>query len=198
MGVFGYPNSGAPTVIERIVVVDRDGVVNEDSDDYIKSAEEWRPLPGSIEALSRLCHAGYRVCIVSNQSGLRRGLFGLSELNAMHKKLRDLLAAQGAQVEMIAFCPHLPSDACDCRKPRPGLLFSVAERLGVSLAGAPFIGDSISDVLAARAARMIPWLVRTGKGESTLAREATSLEGIPVFQNLAGAVEHFLTVGVGL
>ena len=93
---------------DRVIVVDRDGVINEDSDEYIKSPEEWKALPGSIEALSKLSHAGCRICVVSNQSGLGRGLFGLSELNDMHRKLRDLLAGQGAQIEMIAFCPHLP------------------------------------------------------------------------------------------
>jgi len=182
---------------DRILVVDRDGVINEDSDTYIKSVDEWNPLPGSIEALSRLFHSGYRICVVSNQSGLGRGLFGLSELNAMHKRLRDVLAAQGAQVELIAFCPHLPSDDCDCRKPRPGLLFKVEERLGVSLSGVPFVGDSISDVVAARAAKMSPWLVRTGKGETTLKRDVGDLDGVPVFQNLAGAIEHLLMLSQG-
>lgn len=183
---------------DRVIVIDRDGVINEDSDEYIKSAEEWRALPGSIEALSRLSHAGHRICVVSNQSGLRRGLFGLAELNDMHRKLRDLLAGQGAQIEMIAFCPHLPTDGCDCRKPRPGLLFAVGERLGISLNGVPYIGDSLSDVQAARAAGMEPWLVRTGKGERTLAREGHTLGDTRVFPNLAGAVEYFLYFGPSL
>lgn len=182
-------------MVERLVILDRDGVINEDSDAYVKSAEEWRPLPGSIEALSRLWHGGYRICVVSNQSGVGRGLFGLAELNAMHKKLRDLLAAQGAQLEMIAFCPHPPSDGCSCRKPQAGLLLTVGERLGLSLRGVPFIGDSIGDVMAARAAQMVPWLVRTGKGERTLARERTVLEGVPVFPDLAVAVDHLLEFG---
>lgn len=192
MGEFGFQNFGMAEMADRILVVDRDGVINEDSDSYIKTVEEWNPLPGSMEALAKLFHSGYRICVVSNQSGLGRGLFGLSELNAMHKKLRDVLAAQGARVELIAFCPHLPSDDCDCRKPRPGLLFQVEERLGISLAGVPFIGDSISDIGAARAARMSPWLVRTGKGETTLKRDVGDLDGVAVFQNLAGAVEHLL------
>lgn len=183
-------------MIERLIIVDRDGVINEDSDEYIKGPEEWRPLPGSIDALSRLYHAGYSICVVSNQSGLARGLFGLAELNAMHKKLRDLLAGQGAQVEMIAFCPHLPADRCNCRKPRPGLLFTVGERLGLSLLGIPYIGDSISDVMAARAARMAPWLVRTGKGEATLERDGASLDDVRVFSNLSGAVDALLGPGL--
>lgn len=182
-------------MVERVVIVDRDGVINDDSDDYIKGPEEFRALPGSIEALSRLWHGGYRICVVSNQSGLARGLFGLAELNAIHKKLRDLLAAQGSQLEMIAFCPHHPSDGCRCRKPRPGLLFAVAERLGLSLRGVPYIGDSISDVKAAQAARMLPWLVQTGKGVRTLEREAGSLGNTLVFRDLAEAVDHLLEIG---
>jgi len=183
-------------MIERLIIVDRDGVINEDSDEYIKGPEEWKAIPGSIEALARVFHAGYRVCVVSNQSGLRRGLFGLAELNEIHRKLRDLLAGQGAQVEMIAFCPHLPTDGCKCRKPQPGLLFSVGERLGVSLKGVPFIGDSLGDVLAARAAQMAPWLVRTGKGEATVARESGSLDDVLVFPHLAAAAEHVLYGGL--
>ena len=183
---------------DRVIVVDRDGVINEDSDEYVKSSEEWKAIPGSIEALSKLSHAGCRICVVSNQSGLSRGLFGLSELNDMHRKLRDLLAGQGAQIEMIAFCPHLPTDGCDCRKPRPGLLLSVQQRLGVSLKGVPFIGDSIGDVQAARAAGMEPWLVRTGKGEKTLAREGRALGNTRVFPNLLGAAEYFLYPGPSL
>jgi D-glycero-D-manno-heptose 1,7-bisphosphate phosphatase len=183
---------------DRVIVVDRDGVINEDSDDYIKSSDEWKAIPGSIEALSKLSHAGCRICVVSNQSGLGRGLFGLSELNDMHRKLRDLLAGQGAQIEMIAFCPHLPADGCGCRKPRPGLLLAVQERLGVALKGVPYIGDSLSDVQAARAAGMEPWLVRTGKGERTLAREGRSLGNTRVFSNLLGAAEYFLYPGPSL
>jgi D-glycero-D-manno-heptose 1,7-bisphosphate phosphatase len=182
-------------MIERLVIVDRDGVINEDSDEYIKGPEEWKPLPGSIDALSRLYHGGYRVCVVSNQSGLARGLFGLAELNAMHKKLRDLLAGQGAQVEMIAFCPHLPNDRCNCRKPRPGLLLTVGDRLGLSLRGIPYIGDSITDVMAARAAQMAPWLVRTGRGEATLERDGSCLDDVRVFANLSGAVDALLEFG---
>jgi D-glycero-D-manno-heptose 1,7-bisphosphate phosphatase len=183
-------------MVERLVIVDRDGVINEDSDEYVKGPEEWRPIPGSIEALARLSHGGYRICVVSNQSGLSRGLFGLAELNAMHRKLRDLLAAQGAQIEMIAFCPHHPTAGCACRKPNPGLLLAVGERLGVSLEGVPFIGDSMSDVLAARAAQMSPWLVRTGKGERTLEHEYESLDEVRLFPDLAAAADRLLEFGL--
>lgn len=179
-------------MVERLVMVDRDGVINEDSDSYIKNPDEWKPIPGSIEALARLAHAGFRVCVVSNQSGLGRGLFGPSDLNAMHRKLRDLLASQGAQIEMIAFCPHLPTDGCSCRKPNAGLVLAVAERLGMGLEGVPYIGDSFSDVETARAVQMVPILVRTGKGERTIQREGASLLGVKVFPNLATAVDDLL------
>lgn len=182
-------------MVDQLVVLDRDGVINEDSDEYIKGAEEWFPIPGSIEAIARLCHGGFRVCVVSNQSGLGRGLFGLAELNAMHRKLRDLLAAQGAQIEMIAFCPHIPAAGCGCRKPQPGLLLAIGERLGVALRGVPFIGDSLSDILAARAVQMRPWLVRTGKGEVTLREWKGSLGDVSVVPNLAIAAERLLDAG---
>ena len=182
-------------MVEHLVVLDRDGVINQDSDQYIKGAEEWDPIPGSIDAIARLCHGGFRVCVVSNQSGLGRGLFGLAELNAMHRKLRELLATQGAQIEMIAFCPHVPAVGCSCRKPEPGLLLAIGERLGVSLRGVPFIGDSLSDVLAARAAQMTPYLVCTGKGEITLREGKGSLDDVSVFPNLAAAAEHLVDAG---
>jgi D-glycero-D-manno-heptose 1,7-bisphosphate phosphatase len=181
---------------ERVLVLDRDGVINEDSDDYIKGPEEWQPIPGSIEAIARLCHGGYRICVASNQSGIARGLFGLGRLNAMHQKLRELLAKQGGQVELIAFCPHSPADHCLCRKPRPGLLLEIGSRLGIPLSGIPFVGDSIVDVEAARAAGMSPWLVRTGKGERTLAFAKDRLSGVLVFRDLGAVADHALGSGL--
>ncbi|MBK1694809.1 D-glycero-beta-D-manno-heptose-1,7-bisphosphate 7-phosphatase [Chromatium weissei] len=155
---------------ERVIILDRDGVINEDSNDYIKSVAEWKPLPRSIEAIARLSHAGYRIAIASNQSGIGRGLFPLSELNAMHQLLRELVAAQGGKIEMIAFCPHAPNAQCECRKPNIGLLTEIANRMNINLIGVPFIGDSISDVIAARRVGAIPWLVMSGKGQYTLAQ----------------------------
>jgi D-glycero-D-manno-heptose 1,7-bisphosphate phosphatase len=180
---------------ERLLVLDRDGVINEDSDQYVKSPSEWLPIPGSLEAIARLCHGGYRICVVTNQSGLARGLFGLEQLNGMHRRLRDLLAKLGGQVEMIAFCPHSPALGCDCRKPSPGLLVEIAGRLAVQLDGIPFVGDSISDVEAARAVGMVPCLVRTGKGERTLTDESPRLDGVAVFRDLAAVADYLLGVG---
>ena len=177
---------------DRVLIIDRDGVINQDSDDYIKSLDEWLPLPGSIEAIARLSHAGFRVAVASNQSGLARGLLSLNELNAMHRRLRELLSEQGGRIEMIAFCPHAPGEDCNCRKPRPGMLLDIGARLSVDIGGAPFIGDSLSDVDAARAAGMEPWLVRTGKGERTLGYSRDRLSGVRVFENLRTAADALL------
>jgi D-glycero-D-manno-heptose 1,7-bisphosphate phosphatase len=177
---------------DGFVVLDRDGVINQDSDAYIKSADDWLPIPGSIEAIARLNHAGFLVGIVSNQSGIARGLFDLSALDAMHQKLHTLLARQGGRVEMIAYCPHSPQMGCLCRKPQPGLLAAIGERLGIKLAGVPFVGDSWGDVQAARAVGMAPWLVRTGKGERTLESGLGDLDDIRVFADLRAVADELI------
>jgi D-glycero-D-manno-heptose 1,7-bisphosphate phosphatase len=175
---------------DAVVILDRDGVVNEDSDAYIKSASEWIPIPGSLEAIARLNHAGFRVGIVSNQSGLARGLFDIAALGAMHHKLRDLLAKHGGRVEMIAYCPHGPTDGCSCRKPRSGLLTALATRLGIDFKGVPMVGDSLADIEAARSLGMIPWLVLTGKGKRTLECDVGDLSGVRVLPDLRAVVEE--------
>jgi len=124
----------------QLLILDRDGVINQDSDDYIKSPDEWVPIPGSLEAIARLSHAGFRIAVATNQSGLARGLFGLETLNAIHRRLRDRVESEGGRIEMIAFCPHGPNDGCNCRKPRPGLLLEFAARFDVDLSAVPFIG----------------------------------------------------------
>ncbi len=174
---------------DRIVILDRDGVINHDSDQFIKSIDEWIPLPGSIDAIARLCQAGYRVAVATNQSGLARGLLTPADLDAMHRRLRELLAEQGGQIEMIVFCPHSPDEGCGCRKPQPGMLEEIARRLSVELAGIPFIGDSLGDIVAARAAGAEPWMVRTGKGEATLAGGFPDLVDVPVYADLAAVVD---------
>lgn len=177
---------------DRLVILDRDGVINHDSDDYIKSPDEWIPIPGSLEAIARLSHAGFRVTVATNQSGLARGLFTITTLNAIHQRLREQVEAEGGRIEMIAFCPHGPDDGCDCRKPRPGLLLEIAARFNVSLADVPFIGDSLRDIQAARAVGAQPWLVCSGKGESTLERlrrQGTddALRQLPIYPDLNAA-----------
>lgn len=177
----------------KLVILDRDGVINEDSDEYIKSVDEFRFIPGSLEAIARLNQAGYRVAVATNQSGIARGYFDLDTLNSMHGKLRRALAAVGGHIEMIAFCPHGPDDGCQCRKPLPGLLQEISKRLGQSLVGVPAIGDSLRDIEAARQVGASPILVRTGKGEHTLAKNV-GLEGVPVYRDLSEAVDALLTV----
>lgn len=177
-----------------LIILDRDGVINQDSDAFIKSPQEFIPLPGSLEAIARLNAAGYRVAVATNQSGIARGLFDLDALNAMHKKLKTLLAAVGGRIDALAFCPHGPDAGCDCRKPKPGLLRQIAAELDVELNGVPVIGDSLRDLQSAQAVGATPMLVRTGKGERSLVQLAgePTLRGVPVFADLAAAVDALL------
>lgn len=183
----------------KLVILDRDGVVNEDSPDYVKTVAEWRPLPGSIAAIARLSQAGYRVVIATNQSGLARGLFGLDELEAIHAKMVTLVEAAGGTIDGIFYCPHSPDAACDCRKPAPGLLDAIAREMGVELPGVPLIGDSLRDLQAGLARGCLPILVRTGKGHHTELKLAeqpqTALRNAPVFDDLAQASEFVLAQG---
>lgn len=174
-----------------LAILDRDGVINADSDAFIKSVDEWQPLPGSIEAIARLKHAGWQVAVATNQSGIGRGLFDEATLHAMHAKLAALLAEQGAALDLIVWCPHAPGQVCDCRKPLPGLFHQVAQRLGRSLDGAVAIGDSLRDLQAAVAVGVRPVLVRSGKGERTLAKGGVP-EGTAVYADLAQAVQALL------
>lgn len=175
----------------KLIILDRDGVINEDSDEYVKSPEEFIFIPGSLEAIARLVNAGYRVTVATNQSGLARGLFDLDTLNQMHGKLQRALATLGAQIDLIAYCPHGPNDDCRCRKPQAGLYREIAERLGVKLEGVPVVGDSLRDLEAARTVGARPMLVRTGKGERTLAN-GEGLAQVPVYADLAEAVDALL------
>ncbi len=175
----------------KLIILDRDGVINQDSDDYIKTVDEFIPLPGSLEAIARLNQAGYRVTVATNQSGIARGYYDIATLNAMHDKLRRLLSNLGASIDMIAFCPHGPDDNCDCRKPKPGLYREIAKRFETSLKGVPVIGDSLRDLQAAVEVGAKPILVRTGKGMRTLEKEG-ELEGIPVYDDLAAAITALL------
>lgn len=180
----------------KLVVLDRDGVINEDSDQYIKSPAEWVPIPGSLEAIARLCRAEYRVAIVTNQSGIARGLFTLDTLNRIHARMLEHIQRKGGAIDAIMVCPHGPEDDCDCRKPRPGMLQDLAKRLNINLHGVPMVGDSIRDLEAARAAHCSPVLLRTGNGGDSEARLPTSglPDGIPVFDDLA-AFTHVLLRG---
>ena len=157
-----------PQSLPKFIILDRDGVVNLDSDQFIKTPDEWVPIAGSLEAIAMLNQAGYRVVIASNQSGIGRGLFEMSALNAMHEKMYKALAALGGRVEAVFFCPHTAADNCDCRKPKSGLYEQIGERFGVELRNVPTVGDSLRDLEAGVAVGCLPHLVRTGKGLRTL------------------------------
>jgi len=175
----------------KLIILDRDGVINEDSDNYIKSAAEWRPIPGSLEAIARLNQHGYRVAVATNQAGLARGLFDMHALNAIHQKLHLAAQTVGAHVNAIFFCPHAPEDFCDCRKPRPGMLRAVGQRFGSELAGIPFVGDSLRDLQAAFEVGCTPYLVRTGKGKLTIDKGGLP-PGTIVLDSLAAVVDKLL------
>jgi D-glycero-D-manno-heptose 1,7-bisphosphate phosphatase len=171
----------------KIVILDRDGVINEESESFIKTPEEWRPIPGSLEAIARLNHAGYQVVLATNQSGVGRGLFEVSTLNAIHDRMHHALAQIGGRIDAIFFCPHAQDANCDCRKPRAGLLEEIARRFNVDLRGVPSVGDALRDLQASAVVGATPILVLTGKGAKT--REAGGLpEGTQVYDDLAAAV----------
>ena len=153
----------------KLVILDRDGTINEDRDDYVKSPAEWVPIPGSLEAIARLNHAGWHTVIASNQSGLARGLFDMATLNAIHARMNRELAAVGGRIDAIFFCPHTAEDQCDCRKPKPGMLQQIIDRFEIDPEDTPVVGDSLRDLQAGATLGFPVHLVLTGKGEKTLA-----------------------------
>ena len=175
----------------KLIILDRDGVINFDSDQFIKSPEEWKPIPGSAEAIARLCQADYRVVVATNQSGIARGLFDLPTLNAIHDKMHKTVALAGGRIEAVFFCPHGPEADCHCRKPSHGMLEEIASRYNTGLAGVPAVGDSLRDLEAAVKMGAQPILVRTGKGEKTLAKGGLP-EGTKVYADLAAAVAELV------
>jgi D-glycero-D-manno-heptose 1,7-bisphosphate phosphatase len=176
----------------KLIILDRDGVINYDSDQYIKSPDEWKPIPGSLEAIARLNQWGYRVIVATNQSGVGQGLFEMDVLNAIHDKMIKAAAQVGGRFDAIFFCPHTSGDGCDCRKPKPGLLRDIASRYNVDLGGVPVIGDSLRDLQAAVAVDAQPILVLTGKGEKTVNDPALPAV-TTVFPDLAAAVTKLVT-----
>ena len=168
----------------KLVILDRDGVINVDSAQYIKGPEEWRPLPGSLEAIARLARAGYRVAVATNQSGIGRGLFDMATLNAVHDKMHRAVAQAGGRIDAIFYCPHAADSTCDCRKPRPGMLLEIGERFNVALRGVPVVGDALRDLQAAAAVEARPMLVLTGKGERTR-KEGDLPQRTEIFPDLA-------------
>lgn len=169
----------------RLVILDRDGVINEDSDGFIKSPEEWIPIPGSLEAITRLCREDYRVVLATNQSGVARGLFDMGILNQIHLRMLDQIRQKGGEIDAIFFCPHGPDDGCDCRKPQPGMFRDIADRLHINITGVPIVGDSLRDIQAAKAVDALPILVLTGKGKKTLDNMGKDeVKAVAVFEDL--------------
>ncbi|MEO5694026.1 MAG: D-glycero-beta-D-manno-heptose 1,7-bisphosphate 7-phosphatase [Usitatibacter sp.] len=175
----------------KLVILDRDGVINFDSEQYIKSPAEWRPIPGSIEAIARLNQNGYRIAVATNQSGIGRGLFDMATLNAINDKMMEMVFRQGGRIDALFFCPHTAAEKCACRKPNTGMYEEIAERFHTELKGVPCIGDSLRDLQAADAVGGQPILVLTGKGTKTKA-EGGAPKKTQVFEDLAQASHHLI------
>ena len=175
----------------KLIILDRDGVINFYSTQFIKSPDEWKPIPGSLEAIARLTREGWRVVVATNQSGLARGLFEMATLNAIHAKMHKAVTQAGGRIEAVFYCPHAADMSCGCRKPKPGLFDEIAARYGRDLRDVPAVGDSLRDLQAAASVGARPILVRTGKGEKTLAAGGLP-ENTPVFADLGEAVDYLL------
>lgn len=172
----------------KLAILDRDGVINYDSDAFIKTPDEWKPIPGSLEAVARLTQAGYRVVVATNQAGIGRGLLDMAALNAINDKMWKAANQAGGRIDAMFFCPHTTADNCECRKPATGMFKEISQRFGLELGGVPAIGDSMRDLQAAAAVGAIPVLVLTGKGKKTKA-EGGLPENTRIFRDLAAAVD---------
>lgn len=176
----------------KLIILDRDGVINHDSVEFIKSPDEWLPVQGSLEAIAQLNQAGYKVVVATNQSGISRKLFDMQTLNAIHQKMHDHAQLVGATIDAVFFCPHAADFNCDCRKPKPGMLREIGKRYDIDLKGVPVVGDSLRDLQAGFVLGCAPHLVLTGKGESTMAAGGLP-PGAKVHKNLAEAVQYLLS-----
>jgi D-glycero-D-manno-heptose 1,7-bisphosphate phosphatase len=175
----------------KLVILDRDGVINFDSDQYIKSPAEWRPIPGSIEAIARLNQGGWRIAVATNQSGIGRGLFDMATLNAINDKMMEMVFRQGGRIDALFFCPHTAAEGCGCRKPRTGMLEEIGARFHTDLKGVPLVGDSLKDLQAAEEVGAQPLLVLTGKGQRTRTEGGLPRRTL-VFDDLADAARHLI------
>lgn len=180
-----------------LILLDRDGVINVDRPEHVVSVQDWVPIPGSLEAMARLCQAGIDLAIVTNQSGIGRGLFDVESLFAIHREMERRLGALGGRVSALFFCPHHPDEGCTCRKPAPGLLLEAGQRFQADLSEVTFVGDSDRDMQAARRAGAQAVLVRTGNGKATEAqwRDGGAEAIAAVFDDLAAFADHWLTQG---
>jgi D-glycero-D-manno-heptose 1,7-bisphosphate phosphatase len=175
----------------KLVILDRDGVINQDSDHYIKSPDEWQAIPGSLEAIAKLNQAGYHIVVATNQSGISRGLYDMETLNSIHEKMFRQVAKVGGQIDAVFYCPHTDADNCSCRKPKFGLFEEISERYGISLKGVPVVGDTVRDLQAGVAMGAEPHLVLTGKGELTRS-EGQLPPYTAIHQDLMAFANHFI------
>lgn len=179
----------------RLAILGRDGILNAYRDDHVKAPEEWQPIPGALDAVARLNHAGWHVVVATNQSGIGRGMIDMAAVNAVHAHMHRLLQQHGGRIDAVFFCPHAPEEHCDCRKPLPGMLLDIGRRYGVELAGVPVVGDTLRDLLAARAAGCEPHLVLTGRaagiGDEQVHQMVDKVPGTRVHAHL-GAFADFL------
>jgi len=180
----------------KLIILDRDGVINHESAEFIKSADEWQPIKGSLEAIARLSQAGYDVVVITNQSGVGRGLISADMLSQIHVRMMDYVQQNGGKIQSILFCPHHSDDGCDCRKPNSGLYQELAQRLNISFSGVYSVGDSLRDLQAAKTAGASPILVKTGNGKQTLkdikSNSENQFKGIPTYKNLSKFVDELL------
>jgi D-glycero-D-manno-heptose 1,7-bisphosphate phosphatase len=180
----------------KLIILDRDGTINEDRDDFVKGPHEWVPIPGALEAIARLNHAGWHTVVATNQSGIGRGTFDMTTLNAMHTKMNHMLAQYGGRIDAVFFCPHAPDDGCNCRKPLPGLFQQIGERFGVSLMNVPVVGDTLRDLQSGTAVGCQPHLVRTGKAakmdDAQIQALCAQVPGTLVHANLVAFAEHVI------
>jgi D-glycero-D-manno-heptose 1,7-bisphosphate phosphatase len=176
----------------KIIILDRDGVINHDSTEFIKNADEWEPISGSIEAIANLTQAGYKVVVCTNQSGIGRKLYSMEDLNLIHEKMHKTVEQEGGEIVAIFFCPHKADDNCSCRKPKPSMILDIVDRFNIdNVSNLMFVGDSLRDLEAISAAGGIPVLVKTGNGKKTLA-DNNLPEGTLVFKNLLAFSEYLL------
>ncbi len=176
----------------KLVILDRDGVINEDYDNFIKSPDEWIPIPGSLEAITLLNKHGYTIAVATNQSGIARGLYSIETLDAIHEKMHHAVEKAGGEIAAVYYCPHVNEDQCDCRKPKSKMAEDIGKQFAIDLKGVPGIGDSLRDLQAFANVGCQPMLVLTGKGKKTLA-EGNLPDGTIVFNHLAEAVQHIIT-----
>ncbi|MBX2838807.1 MAG: D-glycero-beta-D-manno-heptose 1,7-bisphosphate 7-phosphatase [Gammaproteobacteria bacterium] len=175
----------------KLVVLDRDGVINQDIGEIITHPDQWVPIDGSLEGIARLTQAGYQIAVATNQSGIAREILTMDQLFRIHQKMHDLVRQAGGDIDVVVFCPHSDANECDCRKPAPGLLYDISERLGIELESIPLVGDSLKDMQAAMAAAMQPILVKTGTGQQTL-DDNKGLEHLPAYDDLSSYVDELL------